>query len=548
MSGSQRQKNNKAPAKRTLDDLQSRLKTAEDTLDAIRRGQVDAIVVDGPDGDRLFTLAGSDAAYRVFVESMSEGAVTLGPDATVLYANSAFAGIVDRPLEEIIGNSFSHFVTPSDLEKFEAIFRKPLSDGIHKGEVLLRTQAGRLVPAFISSSLFDKTSQTLCLVITDLTEQKRQEEVISAGRLAQAILQQAVEAIAVCDNGGRILLASHALHDLCGGNPLLEPFDRVLPLRLAPTDRYSSERVFSINSVLAGDSYRGAEVIFRRGEDRQVHLLLSAARLRLPVETGTSACVVSLFNIEERRLAEEALRRSEKLAATGRLAATIAHEINNPLTSVTNLLFLLATDQRLSKDLNFYAEMAQTELARVSHITKQTLAFHRESDVPVRVNLNEVIESVTYLLNHKIRTKTVHLVQALQPTADVMGYPNELRQVVTNIMENAIEASPEGGRVTIRLYPSVEWNNSHKPGVRLIVADEGCGVPEQLRQRIFEPFFTTKGEKGTGLGLWVTNGIVQKHGGFIRTRSRTEPDRSGTVFSVFLPLNDSESTVLKNSA
>jgi PAS domain S-box-containing protein len=548
MSESQRLRNNKAEGKQTRGELQSRLKTAEDTLDAIRRGQVDAIVVDGPDGDRLFTLAGSDAAYRVFVESMSEGAVTLGPDATILYANSAFARIVDRPLEEVIGRSFKQFVTPSDLEKFDAIFRKPLSDGIHKGEVLLRTQAGRLVPGFISSSLFDKASQTLCLVITDLTEQKRQEEIISAGRLAQTILQQAVEAIAVCDNGGRILLASHALHDLCGGNPLLEPFDRVLPLRLAAVDRFSGERIFSINSVLAGDSHRGTEVIFRRGEEQPVHLLLSAARLRLPAETGTSACVVSLFNIQERRLAEEALRRSEKLAATGRLAATIAHEINNPLTSVTNLLYLLRTDPRLAQDLTFYAETAQAELARVSHITKQTLAFHRDSDVPVRVNLNEVIESVTYLLNHKIRTKTIRLVQELQSTGDVMGFPNEIRQVVTNIMENAIEASPDGGRLTVRLYRSVEWNNSRQPGVRLIVADEGCGVPAEHRQRIFEPFFTTKGEKGTGLGLWVTNGIVQKHGGFIRTRSRTGAEQSGTVFSIFLPVNDGEGSVLKNTA
>jgi len=547
MSESQRLRNNKAQGK-TLGELQSRLKTAEDTLDAIRRGQVDAIVVDGPDGDRLFTLAGSDAAYRVFVESMSEGAVTLGPDATVLYANGAFAGIVDRPLEEVIGRSFKQFVTPSDLEKFDAIFRKPLRDGIHKGEVLLRTQAGRLVPVFISSSLFDKASQTLCLVITDLTEQKRQEEIISAGRLAQTILQQAVEAVAVCDNGGRILLASHALHDLCGGNPLLEPFDRVLPLRLAPMDRFSGERIFSINSVLSGDSHRGTEVIFRRGEDQPVHLLLSAARLRLPAETGTSACVVSLFNIQERRLAEEALRRSEKLAATGRLAATIAHEINNPLTSVTNLLYLLRTDPRLAQNLAFYAETAQAELARVSHITKQTLAFHRESDVPVRVNLNEVIESVSYLLSHKIRTKTIRLVQELQSTADVMGYPNEIRQVVTNIMENAIEASPDGGRLTVRLYPSVEWNNSRQAGVRLIVADEGSGVPAEHRQRIFEPFFTTKGEKGTGLGLWVTNGIVQKHGGFIRTRSRTGAEQTGTVFSIFLPVNDGEGSVLKNTA
>ncbi|HLH06012.1 MAG TPA: ATP-binding protein [Terriglobales bacterium] len=548
MSGTQRTKSNKAQAKEKINQLQSRLKTAEDTLDAIRRGQVDAIVVDGPEGDRLFTLAGSDAAYRVFVESMSEGAVTIGPDGSVLYANSAFAAMIERPLDMVIGRYFRDFVTPSDTEKFEAIFRKPLFDRTRKGEVLLRTEAGRLVPAFISSSIFDKTSQTLCLVITDLSEQKRLEEIISAGRLAQTILQQAVEAIAVCDNSGRILLASHALHELCGINPLLEPFDRVLPLRLAPVERNSPERIFSINSVLSGESYRGTEVIFRRSPEKSVHLLLSATRLRTPAEPGTTACVVTLFDIEERRLAEEALRRSEKLAATGRLAATIAHEINNPLTSVTNLLYLLHTDPRLPKELAMFSEMAQGELSRVSHITKQTLAFHRESDAPVPVNLNEVIESVTYLLNSKIRNKQIKLIRETENTSDVMGFPNEIRQVVSNILENAVEASPEQGRITIRLYASEEWNNSHQPGVRLVVADDGAGIPAKNRQRIFEPFFTTKGEKGTGLGLWVTSGIVQKHGGYIRTRSRTEQERTGTVFSIFLPFNHAEGTVLKNSA
>jgi two-component system CheB/CheR fusion protein len=534
------------PNKKVLEEieqLKTRLSAAEEALAAIRDGEVDAIVVPGPKGAQIFTLAGSDAAYRVLVERMKEGAVTVSADSTILYCNHSFAEIISQPLEEVIGRSIYEFVPKTERERFDSVYRHPL-DGPQKIELEFMNANGTRVTVFASANIFQEGSTTVSMVITDLTEQKRQEEIVSAGRLAHLIVQQAAEAIAVCDSAGRVVLASQAFHHLCGKSTLLLPFDSVIPLVFS--DDEIGHDSFTINSVLAGKTYRGTEVVFHH-EEEITHLLLSAARLTLPNE-GTSGAVITLFDIEERKRTEEYLRRSERLAATGRLAATIAHEINNPLAAVTNLLYLLVSDQKLHDDLRDYAQVAQSEISRVAHITKQTLAFHRDASAPMRVNLSDLLESVLYLFAHQLRVKNIRVHKEMEFSGEIIGFPNELRQVISNIFENAIEASPEAGQVRLRVYASHEHMNSHKPGVRIIIADDGPGIAHDNAQKIFEPFFTTKGEKGTGLGLWVCQGIIQKHGGYIRMRSCTRPRHSGTVFSIFLPMNRTHSGTFANSA
>ncbi len=240
-------------------------------------------------------------------------------------------------------------------------------------------------------------------------------------------------------------------------------------------------------------------------------------------------------DIHERKQAAEALRRSEKLAATGRLAASIAHEINNPLEGVVNLLYILEKDPRLDEDLRNYVTVAQRELGRVSHITKQTLAFYREPHDPVEVSLSELLESVLNLCGRRIEAKNLQVVRRYAAADVLHGFPGELRQVFANMIINAVEASPENSRLLVHVFPSVDWRNPQRPGLRVVITDPGPGIPQGIRHSIFEPFFTTKGEKGTGLGLWVTQGIVHKHGGSIRFRSSVRPGRSGTVFSLFFP-------------
>ena len=233
--------------------------------------------------------------------------------------------------------------------------------------------------------------------------------------------------------------------------------------------------------------------------------------------------------------AQQVLRESEKLAATGRLAATIAHEINNPLESLTNLLYLIESDNSLSETGRRFASAAGQEVKRTAHITKQMLAFHRQSTVPVEVILSEVLDNVVELYTAKIEQSGITLQKQYDTVPTIKGFPAELRQVFANLLGNAIEASGQHGVIRLHTFASREWNNGHRSGVRVVIADNGVGISAENRKRLFEPFVTTKGERGTGLGLWVSSGIVKKHDGSIRLRSSTRTGRNGTCFSVFLP-------------
>jgi signal transduction histidine kinase len=242
----------------------------------------------------------------------------------------------------------------------------------------------------------------------------------------------------------------------------------------------------------------------------------------------------------QRRRSEDALRKTEKLAAAGRLAASIAHEINNPLEAVTNLLYLLHNHPSLDAEARQYAEMAQGELSRVSQITQQTLRFYRQSTQPTPGNLAEILDSVLVLHNARIHAANVEVVREYLPATDLRAFGGELRQLFANLIGNAVDAMPrDGGRLRVRVRPAQAWfgdqfGDRRVAGVRVTIADTGCGMSEEVQRRIFEPFFTTKETTGTGLGLWVSEEIVMKHAGALHVRSRTAAP-SGTVFSIFFP-------------
>ena len=232
--------------------------------------------------------------------------------------------------------------------------------------------------------------------------------------------------------------------------------------------------------------------------------------------------------------AQEALRRSEKLAVTGRLAASIAHEINNPLEAVTNLLYLMRTDTSQEKLQRYLAE-ADRELARVTEITTQTLRFYREPNKPVETELAGVLNSVLVLYLSRLTAANVKVEHDIRvPSASVLSSPGELRQVIANIVGNAIDAMRRGGQLCIRISEAKTCHGAN--GVRLTIADSGSGIPADLLPKIFEPFITTKGETGTGLGLWVTAEIVKKNGWTIHVRSRQRTGHSGTTFSICMPI------------
>jgi PAS domain S-box-containing protein len=251
---------------------------------------------------------------------------------------------------------------------------------------------------------------------------------------------------------------------------------------------------------------------------------------------GEKLYTIILRDVTVRRQSEEALAKSEKLASAGRLAATIAHEINNPLAAVTNLLYLARSSEQLPEAIRQHLDLADTELQRVAHITKQTLGFYRDLGTPVRFDPAELLDEVLALLQTRIETRNLAVDRLYRTHLQVLGSQGEIRQVFSNVIGNGIDALPPGGHLQIKVASAPDWRSPAIRGVRITVADTGHGIAPENLARIFEPFFTTKKNAGTGLGLWVSRQIVDKHAGSIRVRSRTTPLPSGTVFSIFLPL------------
>jgi signal transduction histidine kinase len=239
--------------------------------------------------------------------------------------------------------------------------------------------------------------------------------------------------------------------------------------------------------------------------------------------------------LDSNRLAEETLRKSEKLAVAGRLAASIAHEINNPLASVTNLLYLIETSSSLD-DAKKHTEVAARELARVSQIVTQMLRFYHEPSKPAYVHIPAILDSAITHYQPRLTHAEIVVEKDFRECSPILAMAGELRQVVLNLIGNALDAIGQAGTLKVRAANAREHSNGLRRGVRLTIADTGSGIQPEIRKTLFEPFVSTKGNRGTGLGLWISSEIIRKHGGTIQVKSKTLSPLSGAVFSVFLPL------------
>jgi PAS domain S-box-containing protein len=290
------------------------------------------------------------------------------------------------------------------------------------------------------------------------------------------------------------------------------------------------------NSALSTEPF---ESLCTTRHGKQIEVLIGVAFLNpeAAVEERQLAAFIADLTIQKK--SEELLRRTEKLAVAGRFAASISHEINNPLEAITNCLFLLGSTE-LPAEARTYLETAQKELDRVSQITVQTLRFYRASTRPALTDVQELIDTVLTLLDSRLRTQKIEVVRDLRVHPAIYVHEGEIRQVIANLVGNAIDALPGGGRIVIRAAVSRDWIHNAS-GVVITVADDGTGMDEATRSRIFEPFFSTKGNTGTGLGLWVSSEIAAKHQGRIQVRSRRSTTRghsSGTVFRFFFRAQD----------
>ncbi|MGB8322445.1 MAG: ATP-binding protein [Candidatus Acidiferrum sp.] len=269
-----------------------------------------------------------------------------------------------------------------------------------------------------------------------------------------------------------------------------------------------------------------------RGADGTYRDFLTLANPVRDVKGNVARWFGTNTDITEQRRAEEALRQTEKLAATGRLAASIAHEINNPLEAVINLVYLA---RKQPANAGKYLDLADQELERIAQITRNTLGFYRDSTSTKEVDISEVLGEVIALYWRKIQFKKISVRPDYGNGIKIVGFPGEMRQIFANLVANAIEALPSEGSLVIRASRVTLRDGSNRSGVRVTFLDNGTGIAVKNREKIFEPFYTTKKDVGTGLGLWLTLQLVEKHQGSLRVRSSVEPGRSWTVFSVFLP-------------
>jgi signal transduction histidine kinase len=398
------------------------------------------------------------------------------------------------------------------------------------------------------------------LVVIGFSSMRRRIQAISEKQLTEAALQESQRQLAATLHEAEIHLqrlkliegavnvgtwefdvVSGISHWPAGTSSLwgLPAHDHQIPVddfvaRIFAEDRDRVMRI--VKSALAtGNAY---EVEFRVvWPDRSIHWLSARGAVFLD-ETKQPRKVIGIaLEVTQRHQTEKALRESEKLAATGRMAATIAHEINNPLEAVVNLVYLAKNDPSISPSTRDFLASADVELARVSHMVRQTLGFYRENSSPSWMDAAVLVQQIAALYRNKLARKNVQL-DLHTEEANVFAVEGELRQVVSNLLSNAIDAIEMNGRIHIRVRKLRRGKISI---VRILVADNGHGIAPENRSRLFQPFFTTKASVGTGLGLWVSKGIIDKHNGRVHVRTSTRQHHSGTVFSIELPVEQQPS-------
>ncbi len=313
-----------------IEELRLRLEEAEQALEAIRTGQVESLVLEGPNGPRIFSLEGADHSYRVLVEAMNEGAATLGEDGTILYCNARFAEMLDMPLERVMGDSIGLFVPERSRAAFEALSREA-NGGESRGEVELQGRTGELVPTYLSiSAMHEGERRRLCVVAADLRAQKRNEAIVAADRLAGSVLEQAADAIVVCDESGRVVRASASAADLCRTNPLRLPFSEAFPL-VPGSSAGSGTPSDLLARALRGEVLRAVPAVLTRADATSADVLVSASRLH-DSDGRPVGCVVTIVDVTERKQAETALRQSEehlRLALEAAQQGTWNHDLTS---------------------------------------------------------------------------------------------------------------------------------------------------------------------------------------------------------------------------
>ena len=523
-----------------VEELRARLREAEDTLSAIRSGEIDALVITEQQGEQVYTLHSPDRAWRLMIEEMRQGAITATSSGLLLWCNVGFARMLRTPAESVVGTPMRAYAAPESRELVDALLSRPEPG---EGEVTLLTADGGRVPAFLAVSALPVGAElVLCLLITDLTEQKRNEQLVADERLARSILEHASEALVVCDPQGRILRASGEAHRLCGRNILLEPFGSAFPMELSDPDVPDAETF--LTRALSGWRLRGVEAVLE-GPGGRLDLMLSAGPL-WGTERQVEGCVVTLMDISARRRVERELEQAWEAAAAmneakDKFLATLSHELRTPLTPVLAVLSSLERQEldpqgRMATDLAMMRRNIELEarliddLLDLTRISRGKIDLQREA-----TDLRQVVEHAVRTSCGEVMTADRMRVMTELPSGDwqLWADSSRLTQVFWNLLNNAVKFTPEGGAIRVHLR-----REEAPPRLVVEVADTGVGIEPDLLPRIFDAF--EQGEpggtrrSGLGLGLAISKTIVELHGGELGVASDGK-DR-GATFMVRLPV------------
>ncbi len=488
-------------------------------------------------------LALSESRYRSLVRASSEVVWSTPVDGNQSGDAVEWQAFTGQTREEIAGFGWANAIHPDDRERTELAWRNALANGttcelenrLRRHDGVYRNMHARIVP------VRDDAGRIVEWVgmHTDITEQKLAEESLrqaeealrKSERMYRTVGESIEYGVWACDAEGRNTYVSESFLKLLGLTQ--EECSEFGWGKALHPDEAEQTMARWKECVRAGGTW-DAEHRFR-GVDGQWHEILARGAPARDDEGRITGWAGINLDISRLKQAEAALRRSEKLATAGRLAASVAHEINNPLSAVTNALYLALRDESLSETTRDYLKLAEQELARVAHVTTQTLQFHKQSSAPAPADVSEVMDSVFSLFAPRLRASSITVEREYQTGEKLYCLNDELRQVFANLISNSLDATPPGGKLRIRVRKTRAWKDMATDGIRVIVADTGHGIPAGLRERVFEPFVSTKEATGTGLGLWVAEAIIRKHDGHIAMRSRTGPEQHGTVFALFFP-------------
>jgi PAS domain S-box-containing protein len=486
-------------------------------------------LIPGKPDEAVATADDSKYLLAAIVDSSDDAIISENLNGVITSWNGAAGRVFGYTADEIVGQPILKLV-PEELHSEEAEILEKIQAGKRIGpyETVRVMKGGEKFPLSVTiSPVKDSMGQVIgaSKIARDSSDRQRLDD--SRFRLA-AIVDSADDAIISKDLNGIIKTWNQGAYRMFGytseemvGQPLL----RLIPEEL----HYEEDEI--LRKLRAGERIEHYETTRARknGDLVEVSVTISPIRNNEGQIIGASKIA---RDISDRKRMEKVLIQSEKLAATGRMAAAIAHEVNNPLESLMNLIFLARQNCSASPKAQGYLLTAESELERVSHIARQTLGYYRDTGSPAEVYFHDLIQNVLAVYQSKLLASGISVDSSFNDLRKIVVSPGEMLQVFSNVIANAIDAMKEGGKLSISLRKTRALDGD---GIQTIIRDDGIGIGRENLEKIFEPFFTTKGDLGTGIGLWVTKQLVESRGGQITVTSSIEDGKSGTTVTIYIP-------------